>query len=460
MVKAKNKLWTRNFTIITIGSLVSYLGNSISGFAMGLLVFNKTDSTLLLALVAIVSTLPGIVVPSIAGTFLDRVSRKKAIYLLDFLSATLFVGVALLTYLDLYNFFLYLGISFIFGIIGSFYNVAYESFYPTLISKGSFSKAYAISSLLWPIATTVTIPIAAIIYTELGMKGLALLFLFNSVTFFIAAIFEASIKVVEDHLIKVNPPIPPTDISSVPDGSLAEANTVSNIDGDTNPSQQLITKPIKAKKKPAKKTSWAQDFKIGISYISKEKGLMAIMLYFFFTMMFGAALSNLMLPFFERSAVFTTTDYSFVLIASTIGRVVGAIIHYLFKLPPSKKIYIAITVYFTISVLDMFVLYMPLLSLFFVFQFLVGLFSVTSFNIRISGTQHYVPNKVRGRFNGVFALVLAVGTIIGQLISGVLGDIIPIPYIVSGAMVLNLIAIITIVIPRRNDIKQIYNCDL
>lgn len=438
MVKIKNKLWTRNFTIITIGSLISYLGNSISSFAMALLVFNKTDSTLSLALVAIVSTLPSLFTSTITGTFLDRVSRKKVIYMLDFLSATLFIGVALITYFDLYNFFVYLGISFIFGFINSIYAVAYDSFYPTLINKGCFSKAYAVSTLLWPIATTVAYPFTALIHAKMGVTGIALLFAINSLTFYIAAIFEASIKVVEEHLI--------------PDATFATANE-STANGEVP--QIPIKKPVKKKK-----TSWSEDFKKGLAYVSKEKGLLAIMSYFFFTMMFGAALSLLMYPFFERSSIYTTVDYSLVVVASTIGRVVGAAIHYAFKLPPSKKTFIAICVYFTITLLDMFVLYMPFLPLFFMFQFLVGLFSVTSYNIRISGTQNYVPNRIRGRFNGVFSLVIAVGTIIGQLAAGFLGDIIDIHYIVSGAMVLNIIAILVIVVPRRNDIKQVYNCDL
>ena len=33
-------LWTRDFTIITVGSVISMLGNTVSGFAMSLLVLD------------------------------------------------------------------------------------------------------------------------------------------------------------------------------------------------------------------------------------------------------------------------------------------------------------------------------------------------------------------------------------------------------------------------------------
>ena len=39
----KNTLWTRDFTIITLGSVVSMIGNSLSGFAMSLMVLDYTS---------------------------------------------------------------------------------------------------------------------------------------------------------------------------------------------------------------------------------------------------------------------------------------------------------------------------------------------------------------------------------------------------------------------------------
>ena len=54
----KMPLWTRDFTIITAGTVVSILGNSISGFALGLLVLELTGSTFLYALYLVMYNLP------------------------------------------------------------------------------------------------------------------------------------------------------------------------------------------------------------------------------------------------------------------------------------------------------------------------------------------------------------------------------------------------------------------
>ena len=73
-------LWTRDFTIITLGSVISMLGNSMSGFALSLLVLDYTGSNLLYAIYIATFTLPQIVMPIFSGAILDRFSRKKTIY--------------------------------------------------------------------------------------------------------------------------------------------------------------------------------------------------------------------------------------------------------------------------------------------------------------------------------------------------------------------------------------------
>ena len=59
----KNPLWTRDFTIITIGSVVSMLGNSMAGFAMSLMVLDFTGSTMLYAIYLMTYTVPQLLVP-------------------------------------------------------------------------------------------------------------------------------------------------------------------------------------------------------------------------------------------------------------------------------------------------------------------------------------------------------------------------------------------------------------
>ena len=96
----------------------------------------------------------------------------------------------------------------------------------------------------------------------------------------------------------------------------------------------------------------------------------------------------------------------------------------------------------------------------FVVFFFVGIISVTSFNIRISATQSYVPDTVRGRFNGTFQMITTMGTLTGQIVAGSLGEFLPERTILIGMMIINVTAIYAIMFRHRNDVKPLYNRDV
>lgn len=186
----------------------------------------------------------------IAGPFVDRHSRKNIIVNIDTIYGFLFLFFSYITYIGFFNYTFYILLSIILGTLDSFYSVAYESLYPEFISKGNFSKAYSISSLIYPIANTIMVPIAGFAYELIG---------------------------------------------------------------------------------------------------------------------------------------------------------------------------------------------------------------VTSFNIRISGTQNYISPDKRGRFNGMFMMITMLGSVIGQFTSGILGDIFPIPYVIAGFMIINTIGAFAIMLKNKNHVKKIYN---
>ncbi|OQB24482.1 MAG: enterobactin exporter EntS [Firmicutes bacterium ADurb.Bin182] len=410
----KNKLWTKDFTIITLGSVVSMLGNAVSGFAIGLMVLDYTNSTLLFAVFMVVYSIPKVLLPLFIGPYLDRFSRRKMIYGLDFFSAGFYLTIALLLYSGLFNYPLFLLLSVIVGSVDSVYTVAYESFYPTLISEGNFSKAYSISSLMYPIANTIMVPVAGVLYETIGLE---VLFLFNAVTFFIAACFETRITAAETH-----------------------------IRHEKNAGRFGFQK-------------YLSDFKEGIEYLKQERGLLVITAYFFITMLAGASTSTLALPFFKNHATLTVMHFTFAMGANTLGRVVGGTIQYRFRYPAAKKFAIAMFVYTSICFLEGSLMYLPF-ALMVVFNFISGLLAVTSFNIRISATQNYVLDEKRGRFNGIFQMVTMGGNIAGQLMAGALGEVFPIPAIVAGFMAFNLIAVFAVMFRNREHVKPIYNREI
>lgn len=406
--KKPHSLWTRDFTIITLGTVVSMLGNSVSGFAISLLVLDYTGSTFLYALYMVAYNLPKIIMPLLAGPYLDSFSRKKAIYTLDFISAGLYAGIYVLLSRGLFSYGPFLLLCILIGSIDSIYEVAYDSFYPLLVSEGNFTKAYSISSLIYPLAA-IMVPVASYVYDSIG---LAPLFAFNSVSFLIAAVFETQIKAVEAH-----------------------------------------TKDAPEK---ASLAYLKREFKGGLDYIRGEKGLMVITLYFFFTMMLGSASGTLWLPYFKGLGGNGVQLYTFVMCANVLGRLSGGMFHYRFRYKPSTKFTVALIVYVSISFLEGGFVFTPPVCML-IMCFVSGCLAVNSFNIRIAATQSYVPDSFRARFNGTFLMLTTFGSMLGNLGAGILGEFIPSQFVIAGTQVLNLVAICAIVWPGREHVKQIYN---
>ncbi len=413
METVKNRLWTRDFTILTLGTVVSMLGNAVAGFAIGLLVLDKTDSVMLYALFMICYSLPRIVLPMVAGPYLDRFSRKRVLYSLDFLSSALYAIFFVLLLKGYFNYTAYLLISMLMGAIDSVYSVAYDSFYPTLITEGNYTRAYSVSSLIYPLSNAIMVPIAGICYKTIG---LAPLFLFNAVTFLVAAIAETQIKAIETHI----------------------DNAIEKFNG----------------------SRFVQDLKDGFAYLKRERGLNAVT-WFFFVMMFASSICmTLALPYFKSlTGVDGVMQYTFVMGASTVGRLIGGGVHYFFKYPAQKKYNIALFVYIVISFIDGAYLFFPFWAML-LFMLFEGMLGVTSYNIRISSTQNYLPDEMRGRFNGLFQMLTILGTISGQLIAGAIGDLFDIRWVVVASMTLTVLAVFVIIVPNGEHVKKIYNVNV
>ena len=405
----QNKLWTKDFTTITLGSVVSMMGNSIAGFAMSLFVLDYMESTLLYAIYIFLYTLPQIAAPVISGPLMDRFSRRRTIYTLDFCSAALYLGLGCLIHFDLFNFGIFAAATFLTGTINSVYMVAFESFYPMLITEGNYSKAYSISGTLQTM-TFFMLPLATVAYNAFG---LALLLIANSVFFLIAAIFETKISDVEAS-VKVHS-----------EGSYGTS-------------------------------SYFSDMKDGVKYLISEKGLLAVTVYFMVISFAGGASQVITLPWFNQTFENGEYLFMFVSIFSVIGRSLGGIIHYKIQLPAQKKFGIALFVYVSIALIEAVYLYTPF-GIMHALSFMIGILGVTSYNIRVSATQSYVPDRIKGRFNGAFFMLNTVGTLSGELLSGVLSEFIPMRATLAVFMSFSALCALLIIGGNRKHVAPIYN---
>ena len=404
------KLWTRNFTIITLGTVISMLGNAVSGFAISLLVLDYTGSVFLYSLFLVIYNLPKIVAPMVSGPLLDRLSRRRAIYLLDFCSAGLYTLIFLLLLMDFFSFPLFAALAFVIGAIDGTYTTAYDSLYPTLITPGNYEKAYSVSSMIQPLSA-VMVPVAAFLYEQVGLQPL---FLFNAVSFLVAAVFETQIR---------------TDDRA---GAGATRQTMEQ---------------------------FRQDLREGLEYLRGQPGLGTLTVYFTFNLFCSAVFTTIFLPYFKETPGLGVVLYTVVAGCGVVGRVVGSMIQYRLRLPGEKKTLLLILLCGLLCVTDGTFLFLPLWGMM-LFQLVSGLLNAGIYNIRVSGTQSYLPDQQRGRFNGTFLTMNTLGSILGQLMTGALADLLNGRMVVAGAMVLNLAGVFLLLVRRREKVEQVLNRDV
>lgn len=409
-----NPLWTRDFTIITVGSIVSMFGNSMTGFAMSLMVLDYTGSTLLYAIYLSMYTIPQLLVPIVSGAILDRFSRKKMIYTLDFSMAGLYLIIAIMLKGGWFNFAVFALFTFLVGCVNSTYMVAYDSFYPLLISEGNYSKAYSIASVLETLAAFM-IPVATFLY---GKIGLAPLMVMNAVCFLGAATLETQIKAEEEYIDRQKRAAAGRDLGKI--------------------SRVLF------------------DIKEGFEYLLSERGLLAIAVYFLFSSMAGGAANVICLPYYKDHYVYGEYVFMAVFGMSFIGRGLTGLFHYLFKIPERYKFHIAMAVYVIIGLFEGMYLFIPY-QLAMVLAFIVGVGGVTSYTIRISSTQSYVPDEKKGRFNGAFQVLSTTGTLVAELAAGAMSVVMSDRAVLFLFEMLSVIAAVVVIGGNKRFVEKIYN---
>ena len=402
-----NTLWTKNFTIITLGTVISAIGGVAMGFALSFVVFDNTGSTLMMALFAAASSLPGVILPVLISPYLDNFRRKPVIVGLDYLSAVIYLLFGLYLLKHSFSLPLYLLFSLLCGSIGSVYNLAYESLYPNLIPDGFAQKGYTISGMLYPTVTMVMTPVASILYTRLG---LGVLCLGEGLLLAAAATVETQIRV-EEHT------------------------------------------------KPGGKFSFGDylgDFKEGFRYLKKEKGLLRIYGYMPITQGISQATEPLIRAWFRTAPGLNLTMYALFTTAEFIGRTVGGLIHYKVEIPPEKRFSLAYLVYVTYNIMDTVLLWLgfPLMLL---NRGICGFLGINSATLRASSVQNYLPDNMRAKVNAVFNMLYALVPTLLTLAVGALGEVMDYRLCVTLVSAAGLLPCYLIMWRGREDVKKVYN---
>ena len=92
----EQKLFSKDFTLVVVGQIISLFGNATIRFALPLYLLNLTGSSALYGTVTACAFIPAILLSPIGGIVADRVNKRNIMVVLDFFTAAVILAFSLL----------------------------------------------------------------------------------------------------------------------------------------------------------------------------------------------------------------------------------------------------------------------------------------------------------------------------------------------------------------------------
>ncbi len=186
-----NGTMKRNFVLFLSGRFVSLMGSEIQRIAIPLFILQLTGSGTMMGLFLMFSTIPSLVFLPFAGVIGDRVNKKNAMIICDFLNGSIILIMAYLTHIQVITFEILLILQIPMAVISSFFGVATSSFLPQIIERKNILRANSIKSALDNVASIAGPSIAGLLF---GFAGIETVFILNAFSYIISAISEIFIS--------------------------------------------------------------------------------------------------------------------------------------------------------------------------------------------------------------------------------------------------------------------------
>ncbi len=403
----KKDLWTKNFTLLTVATVLGAAGGIASSFALSFLVFDETGSTLAAALLIAIQLVPQFLIPLIAAPWLDRLPRKPFLVAGDAVNGALY---ALAGMYLLYRPFTYTGYMFfslLLASLGSFDSLAYNSLYPNLIPEGCEQKGYTVSGMVYPTMTVIMTPIAAILYEH---TGVAVILIVQGALSLLAAGLESRIQVKETRRLH-----------------------------EEHFSFQL----------------WKRDLNDAFQYLRKERGIASIYSYMAVTNGIGNGYSPILIAFFRSTPGFTIAMYSLFSVAEFAGRTLGGFLHYHIQIPKKNRFSFAFLIYQFYETMDMLLLWLPY-PLMLVSRGICGFLGINSATMRATAVQVYIPDELRAKLNAFESILISAACCIAALLVGALGEILDYRVCITLCGTVTLLACWLTIWRNRRTVRQVY----
>ncbi len=187
----KHKLFTRDFTLVVIGQVISLFGNAAVRFALPLYLLNLTGSSALYGAVTACAFLPPILLSPIGGMIADRVNKRNIMVALDFLTAAVILLFSLLMDVCSLVPLLTVTLMLLYGIAGA-YQPSVQASIPALVCPEQTMAANSVINTISSFSSLTGPVLGGLLYSACGLKPVLLVCM---ICFFLSAVMELFIRI-------------------------------------------------------------------------------------------------------------------------------------------------------------------------------------------------------------------------------------------------------------------------
>ena len=162
------KLFSKDFTLVVIGQIISLFGNAAVRFALPLYLLNLTGSSALYGAVTACAFIPAILLSPIGGILADRVNKRNIMVILDFFTAGVILTFSLLQDGAGLVLLLTVTLMLLYG-IASAYQPSVQASIPALVCQEQFIAANSVINIISSFASLLGPVLGGILYSAYGL---------------------------------------------------------------------------------------------------------------------------------------------------------------------------------------------------------------------------------------------------------------------------------------------------
>lgn len=187
----EQKLFSKDFTLVVIGQIISLFGNAAIRFALPLYLLNQTGSSALYGTVTACAFIPAILLSPVGGVVADRVNKRNIMVTLDFFTAgvitvfSLLMGMADLVLLTT------VVLMLLYGISGA-YQPSVQASIPVLVTPKHSMAANSVVNTISSFASLMGPVLGGILYSTYGLRPVLRV---CTACFVLSAVMEIFIKI-------------------------------------------------------------------------------------------------------------------------------------------------------------------------------------------------------------------------------------------------------------------------